>query len=714
MSSAPVSPVAVETHLERVLASTTFRSAERSCRLLRFIVSETLQGRADRLKDYTLGAEALGRGDGFDPRTDPAARVEASRLRARLEVYYATEGASDDVRIVLPKGGYVPNFEARTAPAASAAAPGQATSPTRGISGLAWPALAVAALVVAAALGWIVIRRPPPPSAPELRLEITTPATTDPASFAIAPDGRRIVFVATADGVSSLWIRRLDETIARRLTGTDHASLPFWAPDGSSMGFFAEGQIRSVHSQSGVVQTIGTALIPGGAAWSRDGTVLHPIVPDSPLLRTSATDGSSEPATLLADGQAGHRGPVFLPDGRRFLFYAPGRPDVRGIHLGELGGSRIRRLIDADAPAVFAPPDHLLYVHQSRLLAQRFDVEQATLIGEPIVVAESVASEPGAGLPAVSVSATGTIAYRTGVVGALRQFIWFDRSGRELARVGTPEVRGPGYPSMSPDGRRLAVQQSIAGNTDIRLVDLERGISSRFTSDAPPDIAPVWSPRGDRIAYSTLDDGVFELFERPLDGDRKLLLRTGQPKQITDWSLDGRHILYRTVTTVPSIDMDIWAMPLGGDRTPVAVVRTPFVERDAQFSPDGAWIAYQSNESGRYEVYAQPFARGGDRERISPNGGVQVRWRADGRELFYLTLGGELMAVPIAIGADGHSLRPGTPVALFKAPVGGVQGVSLRSYIASADGQRFLVDALLEQEPAPISLILNWSGRERP
>lgn len=708
MSSATVPPAVVETHLERVLSSQTFRSADRSRRLLEFIVRETLEGRADRLKDYTLGAEALGRGEQFDPRTDPIARVEASRLRSRLDVYYATDGATDKVRIVLPKGGYVPVFEVRAAADQAPAATSPEAPPAPRPSSSLWPVAVAAALLAAAAFTWWAARDRPLPDAPELRLEMTTPATTDPASFAIAPDGQRIVFVASADGVSSLWIRRLDETTARPLIGTANASLPFWAPDGGSIGFFADGQIRSVHSQSGVVQTIGTALIPGGAAWSRESVVLHPIVPDSPLFRTSVTDGSREPATSLAAGQAGHRGPRFLPDGRRFLFYAPGRPDVRGIHLGELGGSGIRRLIDAESPAVFAPPGYLLYVHQSRLLAHRFDVEQAALIGEPMVMAESVAFEPGAGLPAVSVSDTGTIAYRTGVVGALRQFIWFDRSGRELARVGTPEVRGPGYPSISPDGRRLAIQQSISGNTDIRLVDLERGVSSRFTSDASPDIAPVWSPRGDRIAYSSLNDGVFELFEQPLDGDRALVLRTGQPKQITDWSRDGRHILYRSVTTAPAVDMDIWAMPLDGDRTPAPVVRTPFVERDAQFSPDGAWIAYQSNESGRYEVYAQPFARGGDRERISPNGGVQVRWRADGRELFYLTLDGELMAVPMTIGADGRSLRPGTPVRLFRAPVGAVQGISLHAYVVSADGQRFLVDALLEQQPAPISLILNW------
>jgi Tol biopolymer transport system component len=705
MDHGPVSQDALESHLRRVLGSVTFRSADRSRRLLEFIVRETLEGRAERLKDYTLGAEALGRGEQFDPRTDPIARVEASRLRSRLEVYYATEGAADEVRIVVPKGGYVPAFEVRAAAAAPAAPSPEAPATPRPSPSL-WPVVAAGGMLVVAALAWWGFARP---GTLQIRLEMTTPATTDPASFAVAPDGKSVVFVGGSDGESSLWMRRLDETAPSRLSGTAFASLPFWSPDGSAIGFFAEGRIRSVHLQTGVVRTIATALVPAGAAWSPRGVVLHPIVPDSPLIRTSVEDGGSEPATTVAPGQTGHRGPVFLPDGRRFLFYATGRRDVRGIHVGELGSTAVRRLLDADTPAAFVSPGHLIYVHQSRLFVHDFDLQTATLAGDPVVIAEDVASEPGSGLPAVSVGAHGTIAYRTGPIGPVRQFTWFDRHGRDAARVGTPDPRGPAYGAMSPDGRRLAFQRSTSGNTDIWLVDLDRGVSSLFTSDPGPDIAPMWSPRGDTIAYSAAADGVLELFEKPLaGGEARLLLRTGQPKQITDWSRDGRHLLYRSVATTPVVDMDIWAMPLDGDRTPFAVVRTPFEERDAQFSPDARWIAYQSNESGRHEVYVQPFNHAGDRQRISPDGGVQARWRADGRELFYVTPEGTLMAVAMTLSADGHSLTPGSPVALFRMPAGPVQGIALPGYVVSPDGQRFLVDALLDQQPAPISLILNW------
>ena len=718
METGPVPPEAVAAQLERVLGSATFRGAERSRSLLRFIVQEGLQGRADRLKEYTLGSEALGRGEQFDPRTDPIARVEASRLRSRLDVYYATDGLSDTVRISLPKGGYAPLFEVR--PAATPIeqllveplsvvptdpALGSRTMPFK----LALAGMAVAVAVPTVIAGWLFTRPVPrPPPAPEMRLEITTPTTTDPVSLAISPDGRSLVFVGSADGLSRLWLRGLDSITTRQLVGTEHAALPFWAPDGRSIGFFAEGKIKRIDIESGLVQTISTAAVPAGAAWNSDGVILHPLVPDSPLFRTSVSGSPLVPATQLAPGQTGHRGPAFLSDGRHFLFYAMGSTTVRGIYVGELGTMVVRRLLDADTPAVFAPPSHVLYLQHSTLFAHRLDPATITLVGEPMALAEGIASEPGAGLPAIAASSTGTIVYRTGSAGGQRQFIWFDRAGKELSRIGTPETHGPSYGSISPDRRRLAMQRTVDGNTDIWLLDLERGPSIRFTSDPLPDIAPAWSPGGDRIVYASQRDGVFELFEKTLDGaPARLLLHTLQAKQVTDWSRDGRYLLYRAITLAPNYDMDIWGMALEGDRAPFAVVRTPFEERDAQFSPDGKWIAYQSNESGQHEVYVQPFRGPGERVRISANGGVQARWRADGQELFYLTLTGQLIAVPIALRPDGSTLRPGAAVPLFRAKVGGVQGISLHNYIVAPDGQGFLLDTVVEQTSAPISLILN-------
>ncbi len=711
-------PAEVEACLERVLESATFRTAERSRRLLRFIVDETLQGRADRLKDYTLGAEALGRGDDFDPRVDPVARVEASRLRSRLDVYYATEGADDEVRILLPKGGYVPRFIARATDPTPGAVNDTDLAPRRfpGSRATSWlrpMAWAVVGTLVAGG-AWLVGRQSAATRAPILHLELTTPTTTDPASIAISPDGRRLAFVASDQGVPRLWVRDLSSAVPRPLAGTDHAALPFWSPDGHALGFFADSRVRRVDLGTGLVRTISSAPVPAGAAWSPEGVILHGLVPDSPLYRVSADGSGLEAATRLVPGQVGHRAPVFLPDGRRFLFQATGRPDVRGVFLGELGSTTARRLVAADAPALLAGPDVLLFVQRDTLVAQRFDPASATLLGAPVVVAEDVVAGPGAGPAAVSASTSGAIAYRTGTAGAVRRFVWFDRRGREVGYVGDLEARGPAYASLSPDGRRIAMQRTTDGNTDIWIVDVDRGTAVRFTSEPGPEIAPVWSPGGDRIAYAAAGDGTFQLVEKALQGaDATLLVRTPQAKQASDWSPDGRHLLYRTVTTDPAVDMDVWTVPLDGDRTPVALVRTPFEERDAQFSPDGTWVAYQSNESGQYEVYMQPFGRSGERLRISSRGGVQARWRADGRELFYLTLNGELTAVPLAWSDGGRTVTPGSPAPLFTARVGSIQGISRHSYVVSADGERFLFDVLFERQPPPISIILNWAAPGR-
>jgi Tol biopolymer transport system component len=714
MSTDQVSPGAVEAQLRRMLDSETFRGAERSRALLRFVVEEALHGRSDRLKEYTLGSQALGRGEGFDPRSDPIARVEASRLRSRLDVYYATEGASDPVRISLPRGGYAPVFEWRpissTTPVVQPSGSAGATAaPSPAISS-GWTARTLVGAAVGLALiavgAWLV-GRPSDEPATEVRLEMVTPLTTDPVSLAVSPDGRSVVFVANTEGRARLWIRGLDSANARDLAGTEYASLPFWAPDGQSIGFFVEGKVKRIELETGLVRVISTALVPAGATWNADGVILHPVVPDGPLFRTSAEGGPLTPITQLTAGQTGHRGPTFLPDGRQFLFYAMGSPDVRGIYLGELGTGVVRRLMEADTPAVFVAPNYCLYVQHSTLFAQRIDLSTMTLSGRPISLAEGIGADAMGGVGAFAASA-GTIVYRTGQSAGKRQFRWLDRAGKELSRVGSPEVAGPSYASLAPDGHHIAVQRSVDGNTDIWLVDVDRGTPIRFTTDPQADIAPVWSPRGDRIVYASQKDGAFQLMEKAIDGTpARLLLSTPQSKQATDWSRDGRYLLFRTITP-PNAEIDIWALPLEGDQKPSPVVRASFEERDAQFSPDGKWIAYHSNESGQHEVYVQPFQGAGERMRITKDGGVQARWRSDGGELFYLTLRGELVAVPIALRPDGRSPQPGPAVPLFQARVGAVQGVALHSYVVAPDGQRFLVETVIEETPPPISIILNW------
>lgn len=311
MNRTTVQPSSVIEQLERMLQSEVFRGAARSSALLKFLVEETLDGRAERLKDYTLGSEVLGRGERFDPRTDPIARVEASRLRSRLELYYATEGKTDPVVVSLPKGGYVPRFEENSPAAPGATASAGAERRRRALLTLA----AILASAAVAALLW--------PSAPatrrsaEIRFEVATPATTDPISLALSPDGEKLVFVASDGAQARLWLRPFKVTLPRALAGTEHASLPFWSADNKSLGFFADSLIKRIDIESGRVEELAGAAVPGGAAWNQQGVIVYAGTIDS-ALRSISSEGKILAATTeLAPGQTGHRSPHFLPDDRR-------------------------------------------------------------------------------------------------------------------------------------------------------------------------------------------------------------------------------------------------------------------------------------------------------------------------------------------------------------------------------------------------------------
>jgi serine/threonine protein kinase len=568
--------------------------------------------------------------------------------------------------------------------------------------------LALALVTVIATIAIARTFRPVPP-APEVRLEITTPPTTDPTSIAISPDGQKIVFAATSEGRSQLWLRSLDSVSARPLPGTDFASLPFWSPDSRSLGFFADSKLKRIDLDGGSVQTLANAGLGMGGAWNRDGTILF-VPRTGPILRLAESRGEPVALTRLEAQQRSHRHPQFLPDGRHFLYYVPGVPEVRGVYVGQLDGSESRRLLVADTAAVYASPGQLLFVRQGTLFAQNFDPVRLAVTGNPFPVAEQIAVNRLQS-PALSASAAGPLIYRTGSSAGQRQFVWLDRSGREIGKVGDPDVADPSNPSMSPDSRRVALSRSISGNTDIWLLETARGLLSRFTFDAEPEAYPIWSPDGSHITFSRSG-----LYEKPAagTGNDDLLLATPTTSNPTDWSPDGRFLLYRSVDQ--NENLDIWALPMEGDRKPFPVVQTNFRETDGQFSPDGRWIAYQSDESGRFEIYVQRFpgpgGKVGGKWLISTNGGAQVRWRRDGQELFYIALDGRLMAVAIRLASSGQAVEAGAPVPLFATHVGGaVQGVSRQQYIVSVDGQRFLMNTVTEDATAPITVILNWKAK---
>src|SRR5262245_13801410 len=521
---------------------------------------------------------------------------------------------------------------------------------------LAWILTTILAVIASGLVLWVVMQ-PSPARLPEMRLDIATPPTTDPASLALSPDGKRIVFVADSERRPALWLRELDSVSARALAATEGAQLPFWSPDSRSLGFFADGKVKRIDIDTGSVRTVANASDPRGGTWSNDGTILFAPVMVTPILRVSSEGRDVASVTeLRAPHETGHWAPQFLPDGRHFLYYVRGTAEVQGVYVGDVDRSEPRRLIDADGAAVYVPPQQLLFLRHGTVFGQIFDPARLALTGDPVAVAEEVTVDALGNIPALSASNAGSIAYRTGTARPQKQFVWFDRSGKELGTVAGNLVNAGG-PSLSPDGRTLAVQRTTNGNGDVWMLDISRGVLTRLTYDPAVDTTPVWSPYGDRIALASPRTGAFDLFQKQANGggDEELLLSTPQMKIVQDWSFDGRFLLY--VSFDPTMSRDIWALPLDGDRKPFPVVRTDFEERDAQFSPDGKWIAYHSNESGRFEVYVQPFLTPGDTQKtkvqISTSGGAQVRWRSDGHELLYIAMDDRLMAVPMRRSANG-------------------------------------------------------------
>jgi serine/threonine protein kinase/Tol biopolymer transport system component len=577
---------------------------------------------------------------------------------------------------------------------------------------VAWTVTAFAAVVAVVSLAVAIppVLRPPPETA-ELRVEITTPPTTDPLSLALSPDGQKLVFVADAEGVSRLWLRELNAVMARPLRGSEGATFPFWSPDSRSIGFFAEGKLKRLDLMGGAALTLADAAIGRGGSWNRDGVILFVPSTAGPIFRVPATGGEAVAVTrrtMAQPEEVGHRFPQFLPDGRRFLFHVVGSPQYRGVYIASLDAPSARRLIDTEIAAVPAG-EHLLFLREGTLFAQGFNSSRLELMDSPVSVAEHVAFTAGLNVAAVSSSPAGLIAYRTGESVGRRQFLWLDRSGKQVGHAGDPDTENPYNPELSPDGRRLALNRTMNGNADIWVMDVEQGVLSRFTFDRVLDAYPVWSPDGRRLVFGSNQKGTVDLLEKAASGigAEKLLLASPQNKTPLDWSLDGRFLLYRHGRSAP---YDLWALPMDRDGRPFPIVDTNFDERDGQFSPDGRWIAYESDESGRFEIYVQAFPEGGGKRQVSTDGGAQVRWRRDGRELFYIGLDGRLIAVPFGVASDGQTVEPSTPVRLFatRIPDGPLQGGFRQQYVVAPDGQRFLINSVIPTPESPITLVLNW------
>jgi Tol biopolymer transport system component len=593
---------------------------------------------------------------------------------------------------------------------ASAARASRSRIPER----LAWLA-AVGALAVALGLAIARLDGPAPAPLAAARFTVAPPAGLSYTFARVSPDGRHLSFTALGAGDrSQIWLRPLEDPAARPLPGTEGAGRHFWSPDSRYIAFFAEGKLKRVEVTGGPSRVLCEA--PGAGpfrqgAWGRDGTILF-RVDEAPghregLFRVPASGGA--PAALDPIDESGRKmqagWPSFLPDGRRFLAACNAEGDATqraGICVITLETGHARRLLDIPSYAEYAPPGFLLYVEGTSLSAQPFDAESLRLSGEPKRIADGMESWAGIGVPSFSVSTNGVLVHQG--LGGQARLLWKDRSGGDLGEAGPRGIYE--YVRLAPDGRRAVatLRHPQHGVSELWIVDLERRVSTRFTPESPDALFPVWSPDGSRMAYCRPRNGPPSLHVKSLSGgaDRVLLPSAGSMQCASDWSSDGRHLLF--TERHPGTGMDIWLLATDSARPPTPLVRTSFRELSASFSPDTRWVAYTSDESGQPEVYVQPFPGPGERIRVSVEGGTLPRWRRDGGELYYLDSSERLVAVPVG---PGPTPRVGAPAPLFRFETGGSPDVAGR-YDVSADGQRFLVIAPESAAAPGATVVLDW------
>jgi Tol biopolymer transport system component/predicted Ser/Thr protein kinase len=584
-------------------------------------------------------------------------------------------------------------------------------------------AIAAAILLTGALGGWVVSRfRAPAADDRVLRLHIAPPPggrftgyfTTATDGLAISPDGKTAAYLASVNGKIGLWVRPLDGSAARLLSGTENASSPFWSPDSKYVGFVvSRAALARVELAGGMPVRIGDpSLIMRGGSWGADGNIL--FVALAGLFRMPASGGK---ATFLAKpdasrGEDAYSWPQVLPGGRFLYFVQSTNAGITGVYAAPLDKPANRvKLLSTDSHAVYAAvPEgkgYLLWARGGALVAQEFNPRSLTLAGDPVPLAEMLNPTSSEGRPEVTASANGILLY--GETAAVAQLRWVDRTGKLLAELGEPSPVLHMF-RLSPDERHIAVQYGSAGGSDLWLLDVDRGVPSRFTADPGYSTQPLWSPDGRIILFTRL--GTHVLLRKPANGigeEQVVTERPGDNLVPIDWSRDGRWLLTREKD--PETKYDIWRIPvtpdgkLRQDEPQAPYLRTRFNESQAHFSPEPSprWLAYVSDESGQNEIYIDSFPEPRGKKRVSTAGGNGPQWGPGGRELYYVSPDNKLMAVDLKLGPD--TVECSAPRELF--------ALSLRSpagptYQASRDGLRFLVLANAETVPQPLNIIVNW------
>jgi Tol biopolymer transport system component len=573
---------------------------------------------------------------------------------------------------------------------------------------LLWVLATITALALAGAAAVSLWRRDTPSRA-VIRFTVPAPQGTEHVpNFAFSPDGRRLAFTTLdKQGGRALWVQPLDSLTPQQFPRTDGARHPFWSPDGRFVAFFATDKLKKLELETGNVETLCEAPIPYGGTWSWEGTIL--FASSGVLSKVPASGGVPGPVTQLdaTKGEDAHVWPQFLPDGRHYLYVrVGGGKGNTGTFVGRLGSPELKQILRVtsrdDATSAAYAAGYLFYVRKGVLMGHRFDPERLELSGEAVPLGEGVEVTKGGGplRTALAVSPAGALAYRAASLPAPVQLTWFDRSGHEAGRLAEP---GP-YDSvaLSPDGRQvLASRPESDGSESIHRIDVAPGTTVRLGLGHTSG-GPVWAPDGARFVYWALGGGPPNPHINAVGaaGTGDQLIRSATPHYPSDWSTDGRYVVGDA--QYPETKRDVWAVEVSGERKVTYPVRTPFNEQNPHLSPDCRWLAYESDDSGAFEIYVQSFPAGAGRWRVSTKGGRDPRWRRDGRELLYVAR--DMTLTRVAIG-NGTEFGAGNPDPLFR------NSALENGYQASPDGRRFLVSVPAgEPSSPPIVVMLNWQA----
>jgi serine/threonine protein kinase len=537
--------------------------------------------------------------------------------------------------------------------------------------------------------------------------------------IALSPDGRKLAFVAVdSSGINNLWLQSLNALSAQMLSGTETAQFPFWSPDCKTIGFFADGKLKKIDAAGGTPFTICDAADPRVGTWSQAGVIVFGLGSTGAMYQVSAAGGTSSPVTKLDStrNEQTHRWPYFLPDGKHFLFFIRTTAAGSGsgndsICVGSIESREVKHLFNGASDAAYAQ-GYLLFIRESALMAQLFDLKTLDVSGEPIPIVQQIQYDARFSKATFSVSQNGLLVYQSYGTRWKRELALFDSSGVKLISFGQPEIFQSA--SLSHDGKRIAMEvvDLQSHNIDLWLYEIERGIQTRFTFDLAPDMAPLWSPNGDRIVFSSKRKTHHDLYLKTTTGSvpEELLSDFGDgDKYADDWSSDGNYILLE-ITNDPKTKNDLWILPMTGDRKPIPFLQTEFNEQSGVFSPDMHWVAYVSNESGKDEVYVRPFIEPGLQQasassgkwQISANGGLRPSWRSDGKAIFYGADNKIMTAEIRAIGSTFEVLK-----------VTQHMDLQAKRQIAasdiSSDGKRILGSIIPSQEKStPLTLVVNW------